>query len=434
MKPRVMRTSLQGGLLRLPVTVLLLAAYVAAGLASRGHHTGGRRLHALLPLGPGRHSADITSLPPIWATYLPTTGHLTAFILGGVALVLVGLWVESRLGSWRFLAAFLITQGAALGAGALFVVLIQPAPAAASHMGERGLLVAVTVIACGTAMAATAGLRVMWRRRLRTGLLAIVLVTALYAGTLPDIMRLAAVLVGLLLGPLLLGRRPGRLRSLATRHEGRVLVAVVICAAALGPVIAALSPGAVGPLAVLRYLGTNIVPVDPQSLADLCSEPESFNECAAAQLQQRAGLGAMFTAILPSILLVVLADGLRRGRRLAWWAAVVAQGAMAALTLVFLAGVVLPARVPRTGLLEGLGEYDFTDYGQAKALVLPLLAPLAVFLLLLATRRLFTLRAPQGVNRRPAAEDSGTGDLAFGGLYRGGLMVACRLPPGPGAG
>ncbi|WP_443390243.1 bifunctional lysylphosphatidylglycerol flippase/synthetase MprF [Arthrobacter rhombi] len=327
-------------------------------------------------------------MPAAWDAYLPSTSHLTAFILGAVFIALVALWVETRMGSLRFLVAFLFTQSAALASGAVFVALIQPD--AAVHRAEPGLLVGVTVIACGTAMAATAGLRVMWRRRLRTGLLAVVLVTALYAGTLPDVMRLGAVLIGLLLGPLLIGQRPGRPRIRATRHEGRVLVAVVICAAALGPVVAALSPGAVGPLAVLRYLGTNIVPVDPQSLAELCSSPDRINECAAAQLQQRAGLGAMFSAVLPSILLVVLADGLRRGRRLAWWAAVVVQGAMAGLTLIFLAGVVLQARVPDAGLLEGLGEYDFTDYGQAKAIILPLLA----------TRRLFSISAPPRVNGR----------------------------------
>ncbi|MGP5164928.1 bifunctional lysylphosphatidylglycerol flippase/synthetase MprF [Arthrobacter rhombi] len=385
---------IQGKLLRLPVTLVLLCAYVAAGLASRGHISEPKD-----PRGPGTPSPAVLSpVQAAWDAYLPSTSHLTAFILGAVFIALVALWVETRMGSLRFLVAFLFTQSAALASGAVFVALIQPD--AAVHRAEPGLLVGVTVIACGTAMAATAGLRVMWRRRLRTGLLAVVLVTALYAGTLPDVMRLGAVLIGLLLGPLLIGQRPGRPRIRATRHEGRVLVAVVICAAALGPVVAALSPGAVGPLAVLRYLGTNIVPVDPQSLAELCSSPERINECAAAQLQQRAGLGAMFSAVLPSILLVVLADGLRRGRRLAWWAAAVVQGAMAGLTLIFLAGVVLQARVPDAGLLEGLGEYDFTDYGQAKAIILPLLAPLAVFLLLLATRRLFSISAPPRVNRR----------------------------------
>ncbi|MGP5227035.1 bifunctional lysylphosphatidylglycerol flippase/synthetase MprF [Arthrobacter rhombi] len=375
---------MQGKLLRLPVTLVLICAYIAAGLASRGHISEPKD-----PRGPGTPSPAVLSpVPAAWDAYLPSTSHLTAFILGAVFIALVALWVETRMGSLRFLVAFLFTQSAALASGAVFVALIQPD--AAVHRAEPGLLVGVTVIACGTAMAATAGLRVMWRRRLRTGLLAVVLVTALYAGTLPDVMRLGAVLIGLLLGPLLIGQRPGRPRIRATRHEGRVLVAVVICAAALGPVVAALSPGAVGPLAVLRYLGTNIVPVDPQSLAELCSSPDRINECAAAQLQQRAGLGAMFSAVLPSILLVVLADGLRRGRRLAWWAAVVVQGAMAGLTLIFLAGVVLQARVPDAGLLEGLGEYDFTDYGQAKAIILPLLA----------TRRLFSISAPPRVNGR----------------------------------
>lgn len=365
-----------------PVAVCLVVLYLGAAIPGR--------------LGPPPGGA--------WASvlhdYLPSAAHLPSLLLGAAALAVACGWAERRLGSGRFMLAVIGTQLVALAAGTGFVAWISPGRAAGEHLVVGGHAAVVSVIACGAAAAASAGLRVMWRRRLRTALVAIVVVGALYAGTLSDALRLAAVMAGLFIGPLLLGRRPGRPVGPATLHERRVLVAMVLLAAALGPVVAALAPGAVGPLAVLRYLGTDWAPADPSSLAQLCAEPARITQCAAAQLQHRAGLGAVFTAILPSILLAVMADGLRRGLRMAWWGAVVAQGALAALTLVYLLGIVLPSRTPRIDLLQGLGTYDFTDYAQAKALILPLLVPLAVFAVLVGQRKLFRLRTAGGTGPR----------------------------------
>lgn len=409
---------------RMPVTILLLLGYLAAGVA-------GGRLNAALPVHDGGGAA------PPWvalAAYLPTAANLPAYLFGGVVLALLAGLLEVRMNSMRFLAAALATQLAALAGGAVFVALINPAPEAEARILSGHAGAGVTILLSGVAMAATAGLRAMWRRRVRMGLVAVVLITALYAGTLPDAMRLVAVLAGWILGAGLHGGRRHRHWGHGTRHEGRVLVAVLLCAAALGPVVAALSPGAVGPLAVLRYLGTDVVPADPATLARLCSLPARIDACAAAQLQQRGGLGAVFTAILPSILLVVLADGLRRGRRMAWWAAVVLQGAIAALTVIYIVGVVVPARVPSADLLEGLGQYDFGNYGQAKAIILPLLVPLAVFAVLLASRRLFTIRAPAGVNprllRRVAVLAASLSVLYVGAGYW--LREGFSPVPGPG--
>ncbi|WP_417235188.1 bifunctional lysylphosphatidylglycerol flippase/synthetase MprF [Arthrobacter sp.] len=372
--PRLLRSA--------PVAVCLVVLYLGAAIPGRlGRPSGGA-----------------------WASvlhgYLPSAAHVPSLLLGAVVLAVACGWAERRLGSGRFTLAVIGTQLVALAAGIGFVAWISPGRAAGEHLVVGGHSAAVSVIACGVAAAASARLRVMWRRRLRTALVAIVVVGALYAGTLSDALRLAAVLAGLFIGPVLLGRRPSRPAGPSTLHERRVLVAVLLLAAALGPVVAALAPGAVGPLAVLRYLGTDWAPADPASLAEVCAEPARVTVCAAAQLQHRAGLGAVFTAILPSILLAVLADGLRRGLRMAWWGAVIAQGALAALTLVYLAGIVLPSRLPRTGLMQGLGTYDFTDYAQAKALILPLLVPLAVFAVLVGQRRFFRLRTSSGTGTR----------------------------------
>ncbi|GAA4372857.1 DUF2156 domain-containing protein [Paeniglutamicibacter cryotolerans] len=376
---------------RAPVTAILLAVYWATGILT--HAVEGRSAVAL------RHHLMFSSAQPggNWLALLQHlfwAGSFAGYVVGTVLLALVGYAVERRMGSLRYLVAVLVTQLVGAFSAVGFVLLIRGSMPDWSRVLAADARVGISVLVCGVAMAGTAGMQVLWRRRIRLGLLAFVLVTVFYGGSLGAVMRLGAVLAGLLIGVLLLGRAPRRFRLMISRREGRVLVAVVLMATAIGPVFAAMSPDAVGPLGVLRYLSTNILDVDPATLSYLCSHPADVNECAAAQLQQRAGLSAVFTAILPSILLVVLSDGLRRGRRFAWWGALVVQGGITALTVIYILGVVVPAWVPHTGLLEGLGDYDFTSYRQAKAVVMPLLVPAGVFIMLLATRRLFTVQAP----------------------------------------
>ncbi|BAS16641.1 uncharacterized protein Cgl0966/cg1103 [Arthrobacter sp. Hiyo8] len=125
-----------------------------------------------------------------------------------------------------------------------------------------------------------------------------------------------------------------------------MLIALLIAASAIGPVVAGLIPHAVGPLSILRFLFTNIQPVDPQTLQNLCSDPAQAKDCAVAQLQLRAGVGGIFMAILPSFLLLLLADGLRRGRRFAWVGTLLIQ-----VGLSVLAGITITAALqaaPRT--------------------------------------------------------------------------------------
>lgn len=374
-----------------PVTMVLLSVYLAVGIVT--HAMPGPRSVAV------RHHLMVQSAEPggnalALLQHLFWAGSLGGYLVGGLLLLLVGQGIERRMGSWRYLVAIVVTQLVGALSAVSFGLLISATMSDWSRVLRGDSHVGIMALIGGVMMAGTAFMPVLWRRRVRLGLLAFVLVTVLYGGSPGSVMALGSVLAGLLVGPLLQGRWPHRIRLLISRREGRVLVAVVLAATAIGPVLAALSPGAVGPLAVLRYLSTNVIAADPVTLAGLCSNPAEVNECAAAQLQQRAGISAIFTAILPSILLLVLADGLRRGRRFAWWGALVVQGGITALTIVYILGVVIPAWVPHSGILEGLGDYDFTSYRQARAVVLPLLVPAGTFVMLLATRKLFQVQAP----------------------------------------
>ena len=375
-------------------------------------------------------SLSTASLPLHWPALLLSAfwaSNLAGYIGGTVLALVVGLPCERLLGSARFAAAAVVSQ---VLAGLLTIGFARLSSAVIGDW-SRALVsesfVGPVAVFCGVAAAASARLSTLWRRRLRVGLFTLLTLMALYGGSFHSVMVLWAAVVGGITGPLLLGRRPARPGRLVTsRREARVLVGLVVAATALGPVIAALSSHAVGPLAVLRYLFTALESTDPATLADLCSDPGRRMECLEARLQLRAGPAGFFLAILPQVLMLVFADGLRRGRRFAWWGALTVQG----LTTVLAAG-----RVVRYLSGTELGpQYEFGSPQSALSLFLPLLVPLAVLLLLAATRPLFTVSAPPRTYRRLAVWVAGTAVIlsaayvAYGLLDPDGFTPAATLP------
>ena len=329
------------------------------------------------------------------------------YIGGTLAVLLVGPPCERLLGPGRFLVTGLAGQAA----GALLAIGFASLTSASIGDWSRALVsetyVGPMAFLAAVAAAASARMSTLWRRRLRITLFTLLILLALYAGSFSDLMVLGAAAAGVFAGPYLAGRHPRLPHRLATsRHEARVLVALAVLASAVGPVIAALSTNAVGPLAVLRYLFTSAEVTTPAELADLCNGGASERACAAARLQLRAGPAGFFLAVLPQILLATFSDGLRRGRRFAWLGAVLLQGAMTLLAAVRIV-VVLAGDEARL-LPPGAGS--------AVKLVLPMAVPLAVFVLLLLTRRFFPVRAPAGTYRLLTVRVAGAA-LLLAGTY-----------------
>jgi phosphatidylglycerol lysyltransferase len=410
-----------------PATLIFVILLWAAGALSAGIRSGPPSF--LLP-----HVAVTSrSVPDHWWALLLSAfweRDLAGYVVGTLLVLLAGLPLERRLGTLRFTLA-------ALGGHVLGIVATLGFLAAA-----RGLMgswirdlsghffMGPSALACAAAMAATASLTTLWRRRIRVVLLAVLLLFAMYAGGFEDLVRLGAAVAGGLLGPMLLGRRPRFGRPAVSRHEARILVALLLTVAAVGPVVAGLAPHAVGPLSVLRFLFTNIQPVDPAALQASCSRPAGLRDCAAAQLQLRAGAGGIFMAILPSFLLLLFADGLRRGRRFAWAGAFLIQATLSLLAAVTIAGVLLPPP-PGSPTREGVGGIELSGYSHPLSLVLPMLLPVVLMVLLLAGRNLFPVQAPRGTYLRLARRVLVALvllSLAYVGL---GLALADGFTPAP---
>ncbi|MET3948499.1 phosphatidylglycerol lysyltransferase [Arthrobacter sp. UYCu512] len=413
---------------RAPVTAGFVLVFWAAGALTSTIITG--------PAGTLRPNVAATahSLPGRWWALLSSglwAQNLTGYLLGSAVVLVVGLALEYRMGSLRFAVAALGSQILGISAALAFLTVAHQIMGTWTQEMSGHLFLGPTALMTGAIMAGTAMMPTLWRRRVRLVVFALLVLLALYSGGFADLVRLSAAGAGALLGPVLCGRAPRFVRPVSSRHEGRVLIALLVAVSAVGPVVAGLTPHAAGPLSVLRFLFTNIQPVDPATLQVLCADPGQAKECAGAQLQLRAGAGAIFMAVLPSFLLLILADGLRRGRRFAWAAAVLVQLGLSVLAGITIAGVLYPG-APGTVAPEGIGAIETARYTHPLALVLPLLLPAVLTLVLLIFRGLFPVSAPAGTYRRLAVSTGKTAAVLASVYLLAGILLAPSITPVPG--
>jgi phosphatidylglycerol lysyltransferase len=386
---------------RSPVTLAALAALPGTALLSGGP-AGGPSPEAV-GAGVGRPvTAVLTSAfwcPGVWS-----------YAAAAVATVLLLGPAERRLGSRTALAGLVL--GHVLGTAAALAGIATLAAAGSAWALELRSMVVVGPYAGLLAVAglATARTPALWRRRVRLALTITLVALVLYSGTAGDVVRLTSWCAGLAAGRLV--RRPGEAAAPPhpSRRERRALVALVVAVTALGPLVAALSRTPDGPWAVVAHLFVSSRP-DHDVLRAMCGPGGDVDECRLLQARARlTGHGPALLSVLPVMLQVVLAEGLRRGRRAAWVAAVAfsavltAVGAYVALTVLRTPAEELPLLDARPGSLP------------TAAVLAPLLSPLAVLLLLLATRGLFGVHAAPGAARRwLLAATSGT--VLAGAVY-----------------
>ena len=416
-----------GALLRhAPLTVAFVAVLWIVG-ATTGSLLAGpsEALLQVVGVGPGTLSAGQWWTPVSSALWC---ADLTGYLVTTALLLTLVAPAEHRFGAARTGLLLLITQIVGTLAGSAIVALGSLAGDEWTEQLTSGVAVGASPAAVGVGLAMTSRLSALWRRRLRLLLLLALLLLVAYSGTLEDVLRLAAGLTGLLVGPLLLGRSSRGAPLVTSRSERRVLVALVVAATAVGPMIAALSDTPIGPLSVLRYLLLT-PPPDAATVQQICADPATLDDCRAVRAQLRlTGIGPAIMTLLPVVLLLVTAVGLRRGRRAAWWAALglnLALAAMAALLATELFGT------PREQLMV-FGGLSGTQ--TLLAILLPLSLPLLVAGLLLATRSSFDVLAPRGTYRTLGAIVGGTLLLLSGTYVIGGYLVRDQFdqPPTPG--
>lgn len=242
--------------------------------------------------------------------------NVIAYLIATAGVVAIGVPVERRIGTARTSVAFLVTQltGSAVGVAAASMTHSQSDNRGWSTVNGPwpGLL--------GVVLTASASLSPRWRRRSRITLLIISLAFVIY---LAQPGAVGAALIGLLIGWIFTRRDQVRSGSFPGPPQQRGALALLQVGAALGPLLAV----AAGPAR-----GHGFVPLERPGSPITCADLVHPQSCAVLDAQsQLEAIGAAVMFVVPTLVLLVLAEGLRRGRRFAWQAAVGVNAVLAVL-------------------------------------------------------------------------------------------------------
>jgi lysylphosphatidylglycerol synthetase-like protein (DUF2156 family) len=326
-----------------------------------------------------------------------TANGASYLFASAVILTAVG-FAEATMGSWRTAAAFL---GGHLGALLLYFAVVQAGAALGSEWlasMKRAGVMGPYAGALAAAMAATPLVSALWRRRLRSVAMAVTLMLLLYVGHPQTLVAFLGLLCGLVLGQLLHHHtaRASRLSAHFTRsssRETRALLSVAVAVFAAGPAMAALAQAPAGPLAVLRDLIVNPIP----TIGQLQANCPAAIDLSCAQVIHSPGLngpGGVALSVVPFLMLLVCAEGLRRGHRLALWLTIGVHLVIAVLSALHLQLFSLFGTYMRTG-----GRVLSVD--SAIVEVLPVvLVPFIIAALLFVSRRHFIVDPDPVLRRR----------------------------------
>lgn len=265
---------------------------------------------------------------------LITNGPAELLVVVAVLLTVLGT-VERLVGHLRLGLLYLVTavvgtlSGLVLQAAGLFARDWWSTPPSRVEIVDP-----FTPIA-GTLLAASAFAGPLWRRRIRVLGLAGLVVVLLYSGQPADLYRLAAAVVGLVLGQVLVHRRPTLTWPRSSHHEARSLASAVVAVTAVGPVVALLGPHGYGVLRPLGFLFRDPLP-SRAALAERCGVLRPAVRCARQLALARLNSpGAVVLSPLPLLVLLVAAVAMWRGRRIAALAAIAVEGVLAVLAGIY---------------------------------------------------------------------------------------------------
>lgn len=340
---------------------------------------------------------DALNSGPLWTplTSVLWCGNLSGYLVTTVMLFAVLAPAEHRLGLGRTAMFFLSSQLLGGIAGTALVRLGADAGLwwYTSIDDEHALGPSIGVV--GVALALSFRLPTLWSRRIRVFVLVALIMLTLYIGSFEDILRLVGAVAGLIVGLAVLGRSRRWPQDASARSETRTLMAIVLAASAVGPLVALLTRNAFGPLSELQYLFSS-PNVDAATVSDICGDAASSSDCRTLQAMVRAsGIGPAITSVAPALVTVVIAEGLRRGRRFALWSALALNLALVALIGLDIIDALTSPDVEFSDLDELGGKAGYLMF------VAPLMIqPLAVATALILTRRHFDVAAPRATYRR----------------------------------
>ncbi|MBS1907042.1 MAG: DUF2156 domain-containing protein [Actinobacteria bacterium] len=385
-------------LLRNPFSVALAVVVLAAGFV-----TG-----TFLGRFPQEFAASVSTTMEDGDWWTPLTALLFGdSVIGGVlaiALILTaGAYAERKLGSvraaWTFFATGIVAMVIGLSAQWLLV----------SWGSQWGMLAGYDAVAdptigtVGMLMAATAFAPALWQRRIRVIGFTLLVMFALYAADSDSVFRLISGVLGVFLGLLLAHDAVPTSWHRSSYREVRTLVAAIVAATGLGPFIVLISGAWYSPLGLVV---SGFSPLEAAPMPKSCIDDFTTDCVRQADALLHSGPGPFLVSLVPLLLTLLAAWGLRTGRRAAWIMALIVNAAIALLTAIAVGINDLLDDKARGALLIEDGI----------AMILAVLVPLGVIALLVLTRRRFQVLAPRRAVARFTATVVGA-FLVCAGIY-----------------
>ena len=288
-------------------------------------------------------------------------------LIGLLLLLTLGIAMERRLGARRFLVTALPSHVGGVGLALVCHPIIAPMwPTWGQQLLSRSVA-GVSLLLLGPFMVVAGTMNATWRRRIHwlTLLTAILIVGV--TGKPTTIAWLGAVSAGIVLaGPLARPLTPDTAIP-ATPHSERNMVALIVCAWAGVLILTVMSREPFGPLSDAR---TGILPT-------------SFGA--------HHRLDGTLLILMPLLLQLTLADGLRRGRRAAAVGTIALQGILALCSVRSAAAIGLET--------ESALRPISPSWLASKHLILPLALNIAVILLVVWNHDHLRLHTRPGVIR-----------------------------------
>lgn len=332
---------------------------------------------------------------PVSLLSVPQLGRL----LIDIPLILIAFGLcETVIGKAKTAWVSLITTlgGITLGMGlcSLFAGK-SPQWHAISH---DGAILGPLVVVVGTLMCASAFTAMLWRRRIRVIGYSVVLIMFLYRGEASDYCLLAAALIGHVLGYLMASESQGDVYRHGALYEMRRLIGMAAGVQAVGSIVAVSSRQSFGLLSMFGLL-TGSTEFDTEQVLD-CLNGSSHANCFAQYRMMRFTMpGNWLVSLMPTLMLLLIAWGLYRGRRIAAGLSVLFNACTVVLAMLFY--VVLPLQYVGDSQADALPA--LARHGAFHAMFSTMALPLIFIVIVIAFRQCFTIRTRSEIMLRAAA-------------------------------
>ena len=240
-------------------------------------------------------------------------------------------------------------------------------------------------------MCASAFTTMLWRRRIRVIGYAVVLIMFLYRGEVSDYCLLATSVIGHVLGYLMASRTHGDEYRHGAIYEMRRLIGIVAGVQAIGSLVAVSSRQSFGLLSMFGLL-TGSTDFDTGHVVD-CLSGASHTDCFTQYRMMRFTMpGNWLVSITPTLMLLLIAWGLYRGRHLAATLSIVFNACTIALSTVFYVAIPL-------SYVDGSDAGAYMDaisalqrHGAFHAMLATMALPLLCIVIIILFRACFTIR------------------------------------------